>query len=77
MIEDEITIGDVTIEFSYKRVEAEPEVGYLVSFWSYEKDKVYVHNDTIFDGVDILDHLSVDDLARIDEEIEKHLNSTL
>ena len=74
MNEDEITIGDVKIEFTYKRVEAEPEVGYLVGYWAWEVNNVYVHNDTIFDGVDILDSLSVNDLARIDEKIENYLN---
>jgi len=75
MIEDEITIGDVTIEFSYKRVEAEPEVGYLVDFWSWDVKAVYLVSDLLTGEYDLLDQLSTKDLGRIDDEIEEYLNN--
>jgi hypothetical protein len=63
------------IEFTYEHQKAEPEVGYLVPFWSWDVKAVYVVSDLIFDEYDILDILSVEDLIRIDEEIEEYLNN--
>ena len=37
------------IEFTYEHQEAEPEVGYLVPFWSWDVKAVYVVSDLIFD----------------------------
>ena len=70
------------IEFTYEHQEAEPEVGYLVPFWSWDVKAVYVVSDLIFDEYDrairlfnILDMLSVEDLGIIDDEIEEYLNN--
>ena len=63
------------IEFTYEHQQAEPEVGYLVPFWSWDVKAVYVVSDLIFDEYDILDQLSVEDLGKIDDEIEQYLNS--
>jgi len=70
-----LEIDCLQIEFTYEHLEAEPEVGYLVPFWSWDVKAVYVVSDLIFDEYDILDQLSVDDLARIDDEIEEYLNN--
>ena len=63
------------IEFTYEHQQAEPEVGYLVPFWSWDVKAVYVVSYVIGGEYDLLDQLSVDDLARIDDEIEEYLNN--
>ena len=70
-----LEIDCLQIEFTYERQEAEPEVGYLVDFWSWDVKAVYVVSYVIGGEYDLLDQLSVDDLARIDDEIEEYLNN--
>ena len=75
MNEDVLIIGDIIIEFTYEWATKEPEVGYLVSFWKYDVKHIIMFNDDIMtEGYDIMDKLSSDDLARIDEHIEEYLN---
>ena len=70
-----LELDELQIEFTYERQQAEPEVGYLVDFWSWDVKAVYLVSDLLTGEYDLLDQLSTKDLGRIDDEIEEYLNN--
>jgi len=74
MNESELHLDGLIVTFEYDKQFAEPEVGYMVDYWYWEVTSVEVASDVLTDAYNIHDMLSVNDLARIDEEIENYLN---
>jgi len=74
-MEEQLELDGLVVTFKYDKELAEPEVGYMIDYWFWEILNVEVVSDVLFGAYCILDKLSADDLARIDDKIEEFLNN--
>lgn len=77
MIEETLILGDIVVIFEYERRRAEPEVGYMLDYWWWDIKSIELCNDTVKGYYELLNILNVQDLSRIDDEIEKFLEKKL
>ena len=68
----DIDIFKVTL--SYELKEVEPVKDYLINYWSYDIKSITTYSELLDSDIEMINILSVEQLGKIDDEIEEYLN---
>lgn len=69
----DIDIFKVTL--SYELKEVEPVKDYPINYWSYDIKSITTYSELLDSDIEMINILSVEQLGKIDDEIEKILNN--
>lgn len=63
------------VKLAYELKEVEPVKDYLINYWSYDIKSITTYSELLDSDIEMINILSVEQLGKIDDEIEKILNN--